>query len=356
IIDYEKAYQYMVEYTTKTFALKGEKVVQMNIDAITKAIDYLEKIDIPSEWQNLANNNHPNGCGNEYFDKFASPVLKGKGDSLKVSAFSPDGSVPTATTQFEKRGISDKVSSWIKENCIQCNQCAFVCPHACIRPVLLENNDNIPATFEMINAIQPKGQYFRLQISPLDCTGCGSCINVCPAPKKALEYKPLSTQKTAQKENWEFAKNHENSNAVINKKQVKGVGFARQLFEFSGACAGCGETPYVKLATTLFGDSMIIANATGCSSIYGGSAPTCPFAKTNDGKGPAWANSLFEDNAEFGYGISLGANNRRKKLKEIAKKLVENRYENEILTNWLNTFSDKKLTQEDSKILYENIH
>ncbi len=355
IIEYENAYKYMVDYTTKTFALKGEKVVQMNVDAITKATDFLEKVNIPSEWEDINCENKVVSSGNAYFDAFSVPVLKGKGDSLKVSAFSPDGKVPTATTQFEKRGISDKVSSWIKENCIQCNQCAFVCPHACIRPILLEDKQNIPDSFETIDAIQPKGQYFRLQISPRDCTGCGSCINTCPAPKKALEYKPLESEKVLQKDNWEFAKNHENSKEVINKKQVKGVGFARQLFEFSGACSGCGETPYVKLATSLFGDKMIIANATGCSSIYGGSAPTCPFAKTNDGKGPAWANSLFEDNAEFGYGISLGANLRRKKLKKIAKKLIENRYENEYLTNWLNTFDDKKLTEEHSKILYDNI-
>lgn len=355
IIDYEDAYQYMVDYTTKTFSKKGESIVQMNIDAITKATINLEKIIIPENWHNIEYESANISSGNKYFDEFAYPVLKGKGDSLKVSSFSPDGSVPTNTTKFEKRGISNIVSSWIKENCIQCNQCAFVCPHAVIRPIIMQNKSDIPETFETIPAIQPKGQYFRLQISPLDCTGCGSCINVCPAPNKALQYKPLIEEQSLQAKNWEFAKNYENDNSVINKKQVKGCGFAKQLFEFSGACSGCGETPYLKLATNLFGEKMIIANATGCSSIYGGSAPTCPFAKLNNGKGPAWANSLFEDNAEFGFGISLGVLKRRDNLKNIAKKLIENRYENKILTEWVDTFDDAKLTIDKSNILYDNI-
>lgn len=355
IIDYEQAYQYMVDYTTKTFSKKGESVVKMNIDAISNATINLQKIDIPQDWHNLEYQNTNNTSGNKYFDEFASPILKGNGDSLKVSSFSPDGVVPTNTTKFEKRGISTLVSSWIKENCIQCNQCAFVCPHAVIRPIMLQNTDNIPDTFETIPAIQPKGQYFRLQISPLDCTGCGSCINVCPAPNKALQYKPLNIEQNLQAKNWEFAKDYENDKSVINKSQVKGCGFAKQLFEFSGACSGCGETPYLKLATNLFGENMIIANATGCSSIYGGSAPTCPYAKLNNGKGPAWANSLFEDNAEFGYGISLGVIKRRENLKNIAQKLIENRYENQILTDWVDTFDDNKLTLDKSNILYDNI-
>ena len=355
IIDYEKAYQYMIEYTTKTFASKGEKVVQMNIDAISKATDNLTKIEIPQEWLNINNSDLNNTSGNEYFDTYSHPILIGKGDNLKVSSFTPDGVVPTATTQFEKRGISTIVASWIKENCIQCNQCAFVCPHSCIRPIVIENKENIPNNFECIPTITPKNQFFRIQISPLDCTGCGNCINVCPAPKKALQYNSLALEKDLQKDNWKFAKDYQNNESIINKKQVKGSQFEKQYFEFSGACSGCGETPYIKLATNLFGKNMIIANATGCSSIYGGTSPTCPFAKNKDGVGPAWANSLFEDNAEFGYGISLAAKNRREQLLKIAKKLIENRYENEFLSNWIKTFDDKKLTTNDSKLLYDNI-
>ncbi len=355
ILPYDTAYQLMKDYTTKTFAKKGEQVVNMNIDAITKATDFLMEVNLPNDWCNLQCSDNQSQAGNKYFDNFAVPVISGNGDQLKVSDFAPDGIVPTATTQFEKRGISTKVSSWIKENCIQCNQCAFVCPHSCIRPILIEPNQNVHKTFETIPSNIPKDMLFRIQISPLDCTGCGSCINTCPAPNKALKYSSLLTEEKQQKENWNFAKDYENDQKFINKKQLKACNFARPLFEFSGACAGCGETPYVKLVSTLFGKDMLIANATGCSSIYGGSAPVCPFAKANDGKGPAWANSLFEDNAEFGYGISLGADKRRDNLRQIAKKLVENRYENEFLTNWLTTFDDKNATKTDSEILYNNI-
>ncbi len=355
IIPYDMAQKLMIEYTTKTFAKKGEKVVKMNCDAIIKATEHLVKVDIPKEWSNLANKENIATSGDKYFDKFAAPILAGKGDYLKVSSFSPDGVVPTATTRYEKRGISTIVASWIKENCIQCNQCALACPHACIRPILTDNNQAVPNTFDRINSNIPKDMLFRLQISPLDCTGCGSCINTCPATPKALEYKPLSQKAIEEKENWEFAQDYQNKAEFINKTQIKSSQFAKPLFEFSGACAGCGETPYVKLATTLFGEDMIIANATGCSSIYGGSAPTCPFTKTKDGFGPAWANSLFEDNAEFGFGLKLGELNRRDNLRLIAQKLVENRYENEILTNWLKTFDDKNLTLQHSKMLYDNI-
>lgn len=355
IIPYEKAYQFMINYTTKTFSKKGQSVVEKNCSAIRESTKHIVKIDIPQDWNLCEEQNANLSSGNKYFDSYAKPILSGKGDSLKVSEFSPDGAVPTATTKYEKRGISTVVASWIKENCIQCNQCAFVCPHTCIRPILTDQNANTPATFQSIPSNSPKGQFFRLQISPLDCTGCGSCINVCPSTPKALEYSPLMTEKTTQAENWEFAKDYENKKEFVNTKQVKGCGFAKQLFEFSGACSGCGETPYIKLATSLFGDKMIIANATGCSSIYGGTSPTCPFAKTNDGKGVAWANSLFEDNAEFGFGISLAVQKRRDNLRQIAKKLLENRYENDFLSNWLNTFDDKNQNEVASNLLYENI-
>lgn len=356
IIPYEDAKKYMMDYTAKTFSKKGEKVVKMNCDAITHAIENLVKIAIPDDWKCLKEDDIALPSGNEYFDKFCKPVLTDNGNSLKVSSYSPDGVVPTSTTQYEKRGASTIVAKWKIENCIQCNQCSLVCPHACIRPILIDqNNNNAPSSFETKPANAIKGQLFRVQISPLDCTGCGSCINVCPAPNKALEYADLIEQEKLQKENWDFAKSYENSTEFVNKKSIKGSQFARPLFEFSGACAGCGETPYIKLATQLFGDNMIIANATGCSSIYGGSCPTCPYSKNNQGKGPAWANSLFEDNAEFGYGISIGYKNRRNNLKKTVQKLLENGYENQYLANWLQTFSNKTSNKIACEQLIQNL-
>lgn len=355
IIDYEAATRYMKDYIAKTFAKKGEKVIKINCDAVDKAAEFLQQVDIKKHCVN-ASKYSPNlqKSGNEYFDNIAAKVLSGRGDELKVSEFAPDGVTPTATTQYEKRGISQAVASWVSTNCIQCNQCAFVCPHACIRPIMLRQGDARPNSIELIPSVAPKGYEFSLAISPLDCTGCGSCINVCPATPKALEYQPLSTQDT-QKENWNFAKAHQNDKQLISSKNVKSSQFAPQLFEFSGACAGCGETPYVKLATSLFGENMIIANATGCSSIYGGSAPTSPFAKCNNGCGAAWANSLFEDNAEFGFGIALAVRQRREKAFEIAEKLVENRYKNEILDNFLAEASSDVADTSAARELAQNL-
>ena len=326
IIPYEDADQYMKAYAKKTYGKKGDAVVQKNWDAIDIAISGLKEVKVPAEWANATTGAVPVKVeASEYFDTLIRPILAQEGDQLPVSAFDPRGFVETGTTKYEKRGIAVKVPEWIPENCIQCGQCSLVCPHACIRPVLVKEGTEKPEGF----VVAPKtigkelaGYQYRMQVSPLDCTGCGNCVEVCPAKTKALEMKPLDEQRKEEK-NWEFAMKLPKPEVQINPATVKGSQFLQPLFEFSGACAGCGETPYVKLVTQLFGDRMIIANATGCSSIYGGSAPTCPYTVNAEGHGPAWANSLFEDNAEFGFGMNLATAQRRAKLAENIKALME---------------------------------
>ena len=323
VIPYDEAERLMKDYAQHTYGNKGEKVVKANWDAIDSAISGLKKVEVPAEWANATTGAEPvKIVATEYFDAVVKPILGQAGDSMPVSAFSPDGVVPTATSQYEKRGIAVNVPEWQIEHCIQCNQCAMVCPHAVIRPFLVKEGTEKPEGFETKKALgrEYAGQEFRIQVSPLDCTGCGNCYEVCPAKTKALEMKPLDGQRHQEK-NWEFAMKLPEQDLNHNLNTVKGAQFKRPLFEFSGACAGCGETPYVKLATQLFGDRMIIANATGCSSIYGGSNPTTPYAVNSKGHGPAWANSLFEDNAEFGFGMNLAINQRRAKLADKVENL-----------------------------------
>ena len=263
----------------------------------------------------------------EFIRKVADPINRMKGDDLPVSVFKgrEDGTFPAGTTAYEKRGIAVDVPRWIPENCIQCNQCAYVCPHGCIRPFLLspEEKEKAPETLVTIEA-KPKvfaPHQYRIQLSPLDCTGCGNCADNCPSKEKSLVMEPLESQ-MKETANWDFlSKNVTYKDHIAPKDQnVKNSQFAQPLFEFSGACAGCGETPYIKLLTQLYGDRMMIANATGCSSIYGGSAPSTPYTTNALGKGPAWANSLFEDNAEYGFGMALGVEKLRARL---AKKMTE---------------------------------
>jgi len=315
IIPYEKAEEYMKQAVIKSYGKKGQKVIDANFAAIDGAIAGLQKVDVPAAWATTTEGAAMAGnSGNEYYDSFVKTINDQKGNTLAVSAFNASGIVPTGTTQFEKRGIAVDVPVWRPEQCIQCNQCSFVCPHAAIRPVLIDENTEVPAGFETKPAIGIKGAKFRMQVSPLDCTGCGSCANVCPAKEKALVMTPA--EQVNEVENHKFSTTVEQVASPLKANTVKGSQFKQPLFEFSGACAGCGETPYVKLVTQLFGDEMMVANATGCSSIYGGSAPTIPYTKNKEGHGPAWANSLFEDNAEFGFGYYLALAQRRTKAKE----------------------------------------
>ncbi len=327
IIPYAKADEYMKAYAKKAYGKKGDEVVKKNWDAIDIAISGLVEIPVPAEWAKATTGAVPVKVeATEYFDNVVLPILSQEGDKLPVSAFTVDGSVPTGTTKYEKRGIAVTVPEWDMTKCIQCGNCSMVCPHAAIRPYLISEEDmkNAPEAFKTKPATGKgfEGYQYRMQVSVLDCTGCENCAQVCPAKEKALVMKPLSTQ-MEQEANWEFAQKLPEFKGELNVKTVKGSQFKKPLFEFSGACAGCGETPYVKLITQLFGDRMIIANATGCSSIYGGSAPTCPYTVNEDGHGPAWANSLFEDNAEFGFGMNLGVSQRRDKLAENVRALAE---------------------------------
>ena len=326
VIPYEQADEYMKAYAKKTYGKKGDAIVKKNWDAIDIAISGLEEVPVPESWATCTEGAEPVKVqSTEYYQTFVEPILAQEGDSLPVSAFDPSGIVPTGTTKFEKRGIAVTVPEWLMDKCIQCGTCALVCPHACIRPIYASEEvmKGAPESYKTKAATGKEfaGMQYRMQVSPLDCTGCGNCVQVCPAKEKALEMKPLASQMVEEK-NWEFAMTVPEIKDLPNVTTVKNSQALKPLFEFSGACAGCGETPYVKLVTQLFGDRMMIANATGCSSIYGGSAPTCPYTTNEDGHGPAWANSLFEDNAEFGFGMNLGVNQRRAKLADTVRKLI----------------------------------
>ncbi len=321
IIPYDQAVEYMKKMAYKSFAKKGDAIVQMNYNAIDSASANLVKIDVPACWKD-ATTGAPMAdvADNKYFKDIVHPILVLEGDKLPSSAFNADGSVPTGTTKYEKRGVAVNVPKWDATKCIQCNQCSFVCPHACIRPSLVKKGSDKPVSFVTKDMIGNKDYEYRMQVSPLDCMGCGVCADICPAKEKALTMVPFGSIVEEEKVNYKFSEKLPEVDVSAcpgcKTSTVKGSQFNKPLFEFSGACAGCGETPYVKLITQLFGDRMIVANATGCSSIYGGSAPTCPYTTNKQGKGPAWANSLFEDNAEFGYGMNLAMKARRAKIEE----------------------------------------
>ncbi len=334
VIPYGDAVNFMKKAIDKSYGKKGENIVKMNYDAVDKGVSGLVEVTVDPSWKNLnaeglkqevyGLNKDTNKDLASFMKDIAAPVNVLKGDDLPVSVFTknPDGSFPSGSTQFEKRGIAVDVPEWKCETCIQCNQCAYVCPHAAIRPFLVDEKEmkSAPQEFDTLKAVGKgfEGLQYRIQVSPLDCTGCRACAVVCPAPKgKALEMKPLASQMD-NATNWDYVANKVTyKDDLMKKTTVKGSQFSQPLFEFSGACAGCGETPYVKLVTQLFGDRMMVANATGCSSIYGGSAPSTPYCKNKEGKGPAWANSLFEDNAEYGFGMALGVENFRERIARI---------------------------------------
>ena len=333
VIPYDLAVEQMKKFIKKSYGKKGENIVSMNYAAVDAGSDVI-KLEIPEEWKDIVieekedKRNIP-----EFIKKIVEPMLAQKGNDLPVSAFKgyEDGTFPAGTTEYEKRGIAVNVPHWNPVNCIQCNSCSTVCPHAAIRPVVMNEKEMDGAPLSMIStAIKtPKpfvGMGYRMQVSVLDCTGCGNCIDICPAKEKALVMKPLDTQ-MGEVANWNYAmKKVTPKDDMIEKfASIRNSQFAQPLFQFSGACAGCGETPYIKLLTQLFGEEMMVANATGCSSIYGGSAPATPYCTScKSGFGPAWANSLFEDNAEYGLGMAIATRKMRDRLEAIMKEAIAN--------------------------------
>ncbi|PKQ68193.1 pyruvate:ferredoxin (flavodoxin) oxidoreductase [Labilibaculum manganireducens] len=359
VIPFEKAAEEMKKAIVKSYGNKGEKVVNMNFSAVDAGGENVVEVKVSADWKNLpeekeaaTTNNRP-----KFIAEVCDPMNAQKGDDLPVSAFTgrEDGTFPAGTTKFEKRGVAVHVPEWKEETCIQCNQCAYVCPHAAIRPFILTEEELAAAPAG--TAVKPatgkelKGLHFRIQVAVEDCTGCGNCADVCPAPKaKALEMKPLESQ-MIEKDRWHYMDEKVGYKDLLPKNNVKNSQFAQPLFEFSGACAGCGETPYIKLITQLFGERMMVANATGCSSIYGGSAPATPYCKNNkSGKGPAWANSLFEDNAEFGFGMNEGVRKMRNRIAlrmEVAMDAV-NAETKAAFTEWLENKDNGELSIEAS--------
>ncbi|MCM8711493.1 pyruvate:ferredoxin (flavodoxin) oxidoreductase [Clostridium sp. SYSU_GA19001] len=323
VIPVEDAVKYLKDSIEQVYGKKGEKIVEMNKAAVDRGIDAVKKVNVPTHWAEAKDESKAAKEEPDFINNILRPMAKHEGDELPVSAFvgMEDGTYPLGTTAYEKRGIAPNVPEWQIDKCIQCGQCAYVCPHATIRQFLLteEEQKNAPETFYSKKAVGKglESYTYRIQVAPLDCTGCGSCADVCPAPGKALIMKPAEEQIVKQEHNWEFAIKLTPKEDVMDRTTLKGSQFITPLLEFNGACPGCGETPYIRLLTQLYGERMMIANATGCSSIWGASAPSIAYTTNKEGKGPAWANSLFEDNAEFGYGMYLGANQIRNKIKDL---------------------------------------
>ena len=327
ILERNEAIALIKDSIRKTYSRKGEDVVNMNLLAVDRVNEALVKIDIP---ESLPEKFAPDkklvpDDASDFVKRVIDPVMREKGDQRKVSDMTLDGVIETGTAKLEKRRVAPLVPHWIAEKCIQCNQCSFVCPHAAIRSKLIKEDDlkDAPASFNTLKAIGAEGYQYKIQVYIDDCQSCKVCVNECP--KAALEMSPIEDERAVgEQENYEFfEKLPYDYTGSFKETTVKGSQFKQPLLEFSGACAGCGETPYVKLLTQLFGDRMIIANATGCSSIWGGTFPTIPYTKNQSGKGPAWANSLFEDNAEYGFGMRLAVNSNRKLLQIYLEKLLE---------------------------------
>jgi pyruvate-ferredoxin/flavodoxin oxidoreductase len=347
IIPQEEAVKYLKDAVVKAYGNKGEKIVQMNHGAIDKGIESAVKVEVPAAWANAEDKVVDNSNEPEFIREILRPMNAQQGDILPVSKFNgiEDGTFPAGTSAYEKRGIAINVPEWQIDNCIQCNQCSYVCPHATIRPFLVNEEEmaQAPAGFETKKAMGKglEGLQYKIQVATMDCTGCGNCADICPAKEKALIMKPIETQTEKEIPNWNFAV------SVVKPKEdvmaattVKGSQFKQPLIEFSGACAGCGETPYIRLVTQLFGDRMMIANATGCSSIWGGSAPATPYTTNCEGKGPSWANSLFEDNAEYGFGMYLGVKQMRARIAELMSELMDTNIDEAskaIFREWLDT-------------------
>ncbi len=358
VIPYDLAVDQMKKFIVTSYGRKGEEIVRKNNEAVDRGTE-VEKVEVPVEWANLETVEDVSSDAPEFIKKVVQPINAQRGYDLPVSVFvgREDGTWDHGTSKYEKRGVASLVPKWIPENCIQCNQCAYVCPHATIRPFVLDEKEQ-EGMGEDVDLLKAQGRQFadmgfRIQVDVLDCLGCGNCADVCPGKRgeKALEMVPIESQFDNQK-NWDYMVDSVSSKAhlVDIKLNVKNSQFATPLFEFSGACSGCGETPYIKLITQLYGDRMMIANATGCSSIYGASAPSTPYTTDEEGKGPAWANSLFEDNAEFGFGFVIANASMRNRIENLMKQaLVLNDFsdeEKDLFKEWIANKDDGDITKE----------
>ena len=373
VLPKDEAIKKIKDAIVKSYSHKGDKVVEMNFKAVDKSLENLEKVEYPRHTTNKEGlKPMMTGNADDFVKEILGTILAGKGDSLPVSAFAADGTFPTGTTQYEKRGIADAVPVWDDaELCTQCNKCVNICPHAAIRAKVVSNDllENAPAELKHVAAkgrpFDKNTESYVLQVSPQDCTGCDLCVEVCPAESKEVENtfainlaKKIEVEKV-EDENWDFFINlPDYDRKELKTSTVKGSQFLEPLFEFSGACSGCGETPYIKLITQLYGDSIMIANATGCSSIYGGNLPTTPYTTNKKGRGPAWANSLFEDNAEFGLGMQLALTKKQEIAVDLLKGLedrVGSALVNDIISNLEDTETLKELKLEQIEELNEKL-
>ncbi len=348
VIPLDEAVAHLKDQVVANYGFMGEDIVAMNYKAIEMGSTAFTKVEIPAAWADAELETEKENDDPEFVKNILRPISKQQGNKLPVSLFANEmnGKLPAGTAAYEKRGVATNVPEWNKDTCIQCNQCSFVCPHATIRPVLVNKDAERPADFEMVQAKGKglEGYDYRIQISPLDCMGCGVCVDVCPSKTKSLTMKPIASQLN-QTENWKFAACESKKKLGIPADSVKNSQFNTPYFEFSGACAGCGETPYAKLVTQLFGENMIIANATGCSSIWGASYPSSPYTVDENGRGPAWGNSLFEDNAEFGLGMATASKQVRAKVKKCAEELAKENISAElrlVLDEYIVTFDDRE--------------
>ena len=359
VIPIDDAIKYLKEGIEKTYKKKGQIIVDMNCAAVDKGVTSIRKIEVPAEWADAMDAKTKYEELPEFIEDMLIPMNCQEGDDLPVSAFTDieDGTFPSGTAAYEKRGTATYLPEWQPDKCIQCNQCAFVCPHAAIRPMLLnvEEQSEAPDSFVTIPAKGKglEGLGYRMQLSSMDCLGCGNCADICPSKEKALIMKKFP-EVVEERVNWNYGIKLSRKEENVDTKTVKGSQFAKPYIEFSGACAGCGETPYIKLATQLFGDRMIIANATGCSSIWGASAPTMPYCKDENGRGPEWASSLFEDNAEYGYGMLIANKQMREKIEHTMRALLELDID-EVLKEALEEWLEYKEDGNESRAKSENV-
>jgi len=359
VIPVDEAIGYLKGQIDALFRRKGDKIVEMNWDAVDRTLENLVEVDYPASWADAAGDAEDDADLPEFVKNVMNPMIAAQGDKLPVSSFSVDGIFPVGTTQYEKRGVAINVPEWVMDNCIQCNQCAMVCPHAAIRPVLVTDEElaAAPAGFEAKKALgkELKDDFkFRIQVYAEDCMGCGNCADICPAKKPALLMKSIDTQLETQVPCQQYASSLPVRDNLVKRTSVKGSQLCQPLLEFSGACSGCGETPYAKLITQLFGERMVIGNATGCSSIWGGSAPSVPYCVNEDGFGPTWGNSLFEDPAEFTYGMFLGELQQRNKLADLAREALDTDISAEVkeaLSGWLDNVKDSAGSRKYGDIL-----